>query len=259
MRTSPEYTPATKNARTDVGTGGNPKIGVPVAYSRPHNFFSPLTACLPCPPKPLHIFSLPSPLLSQASSVKQPTLTNLRAPALPASALSVLLASALPASPSLLNEDTRAPAFPAGLMPAFPADLMLSSEGIIVPCVRKVTSSNPPSFSPHPNHTSSPPTNFSPLSPSVSWCVFSSCLSLYPSLFPLDPLTLNKTRQEIRHAKNTSARKTAHVQTVPHLSIFTFPLLPLDLLTPIRFRLYNHYEPFPPDPSHASLFPSPFN
>jgi hypothetical protein len=63
-------------------------------------------------------------------------------------------------------------------------------------------------------------------------------LSLYPSPFPLDHLTLSKTRQEIRHTKNMSARKTAHVQITPHPSILTFPLLPLVLLTPILFRLY---------------------
>jgi hypothetical protein len=138
MRASPEYTAEMKNARTDVGTGGNPRIGVPVAYSRPRNFFSPLTACLPCSPTPLHIFSPHSPPLSQASSVKHATHPTLWAPALPASALPVLLASAsalpvllasaLPASPSLPNDYTRAPAFPTGLMPALPANLMLLSE-----------------------------------------------------------------------------------------------------------------------------------
>ena len=119
MRDNQAYTPEMKNARTDVGTGGNPKIGVPVSYFRPRNFFTPLTACLPCPPTPLYKFSQPSPPLSQASSVRHATHPNLRAPALPASALPVLLASALPVSSSLPNEDTRAPAFPADLMLLF--------------------------------------------------------------------------------------------------------------------------------------------
>jgi hypothetical protein len=230
MGASPQYTSEMKSARTDVGTGGNPRIGVPVGFSRPRNFFSPFTACLPCPPTPLHTFSLPPPPLSQASSVKHATHPTLRTPALPASALPVLLASALPASPSLPNEDTRAPAFPTGLMPALPADLMLLSEGIIVPCVRKVTGANPSS-----------------LSPSVSWS--SPLVTLSISIAPRPShLTQDKTRNQThqQHVRTQDSTRPHHTSPFhPHL-----PTTPSRFAHPNPFQALS-YEPFPPDPSHT--------
>ena len=49
MGQNPAYTHAMKHASGPNGTGGNPRVGVPVQFSRPHFFFSPLPfVCPPC-------------------------------------------------------------------------------------------------------------------------------------------------------------------------------------------------------------------
>ncbi len=70
MGTNQAYTPAMRSARSPEGTGGNPKTGVPVHYSRPPNCFSPLTTCGPCRLPPSPIFSPPYPPLSPVTCVK---------------------------------------------------------------------------------------------------------------------------------------------------------------------------------------------
>jgi hypothetical protein len=70
MGTNQAYTPAMRSARGPDGTGRNPKIGVPVQYSRPPKFFPPFTTCSPCRPVPLPTFSPACPPLSPATSVK---------------------------------------------------------------------------------------------------------------------------------------------------------------------------------------------
>ena len=64
------YTTGMKNATGPHGTGGNPKIGVPVHYSRPPKFFPPFTPCRPCLPLPSPTISPPCPPLSPVTSVK---------------------------------------------------------------------------------------------------------------------------------------------------------------------------------------------
>jgi hypothetical protein len=49
MGQNPAYTHAMKHATGPNGTGGNPRVGVPVSFSRPPLFFSPLRfVCPPC-------------------------------------------------------------------------------------------------------------------------------------------------------------------------------------------------------------------
>jgi hypothetical protein len=55
-----QYTAQTRNATSEIGSGGNPKIGVPITYTRP-SFF--------CPP---HHFSSCSPCLSSHHSTHSP-------------------------------------------------------------------------------------------------------------------------------------------------------------------------------------------
>ena len=47
------YTVQMRNATGPDGTGGNPRVGVPVRFSRPQSFFAPLShVCPPCLPSP---------------------------------------------------------------------------------------------------------------------------------------------------------------------------------------------------------------
>jgi hypothetical protein len=66
MTNDMEYTAQMRNATSEIGSGGNPKIGVPVTYTRPSFFCPPhhSLSCSPCPPShhPTH-----SPLSSPAS------------------------------------------------------------------------------------------------------------------------------------------------------------------------------------------------
>ena len=92
MGSNQEYTSTMKAARTPDGTGGNPKIGVPVTHLRP--FFQPLH-CVPCltpttlPPRPISPVSPPEASVENATP---PCDDNFRAsvvlPTLPALALS---------------------------------------------------------------------------------------------------------------------------------------------------------------------------
>jgi hypothetical protein len=68
MDQNPAYTHAMKHACGPNGTGGNPRVGVPVQFSRPHFFFSPLPfVCPPCLPSQTRTNFLPlSPPPSQA-------------------------------------------------------------------------------------------------------------------------------------------------------------------------------------------------
>jgi hypothetical protein len=63
MINDPAYTACMKNATRPHGTGGNPKIGVPVTYNRP-KFFFPLAQPLSCSPCPHTPNSNPPPVLS---------------------------------------------------------------------------------------------------------------------------------------------------------------------------------------------------
>jgi hypothetical protein len=70
MGTNQAYTPAMRSARGPDGTGGNPKIGVPVHYSRPPKIVPSFTTCDPCLPLPSPTVFLPCPPLSPVTGVK---------------------------------------------------------------------------------------------------------------------------------------------------------------------------------------------
>ncbi len=50
MTNDAQYTSAMRNATSEIGSGGNPKIGVPVTYTRPSLFCPPhhSLSCSPC-------------------------------------------------------------------------------------------------------------------------------------------------------------------------------------------------------------------
>ena len=99
MARDKRYTPAMRAATTHVGTGGNPKVGVPVGFVRPSLFdvFSswPTELCLPLP--------------------SATCLTCLSPPCLPLLSSQVSSARAKPAP----YEDNRAPASPAVPLPQY--------------------------------------------------------------------------------------------------------------------------------------------
>ena len=56
-----------RNATEPDGTGGNPRVGVPVRFSRPQIFFAPLSrVCPPCLPSPSPLFHTHTHTPSQA-------------------------------------------------------------------------------------------------------------------------------------------------------------------------------------------------
>ena len=141
MGANQEYTQQMKSATTPNGTGGNPKIGVPVWFYRSSSdcfrFSSSSFCCLSSSSTP----SLP-PLSSQASGpISAPLL-----PAAPVLSFASCMHTYLDLTPenraplldksndillsmtALANEDIRAPALPAAL---------LTSEAQNIPCVRK--------------------------------------------------------------------------------------------------------------------------
>ncbi len=135
MGANQEYTPQMKAATSPNGTGGNPKIGVPVSFHR-----SSSLSCF----RLLSSLSSPS-FLSHSSQASGPLSAPLlrAAPVLPFASCMPCVENRAPTPPLLdnnkdnylsypayANEDTRAPALPAAL---------LTSEAQSVPCVRKGT------------------------------------------------------------------------------------------------------------------------
>jgi hypothetical protein len=66
MTNDAQYTSAMRNATSEIGSGGNPKIGVPVTYTRPY-FFCPPHHSLSCSPCLSSHHSTHSPVSSPAS------------------------------------------------------------------------------------------------------------------------------------------------------------------------------------------------
>ena len=253
MGANQAYTPAMRSARGPDGTGGNPKIGVPVHYSRPpsrpHNLFHP---CTPCLPLPLPTFSPPCPPLSPVTSVKinaaQPyednrehvlhTLPLDRSEGKRASRVREMACLHLPRSSSTF--------LPPPIVPPIPTPILTPHPHCHSPHRRRPTHPLPP-------QSASPPT-ISPPSASVSW---SSPLVTLSTTIPPRPLYLKQDK--IRQAKHQRLIKTQD-RTRPQPKPKTLNLTP----DPSRFAHPNpfqalSYDPFPPDPSHPSLFPSPFS
>jgi hypothetical protein len=132
------YTQQMKAATSPHGTGGNPKIGVPVSFHRSSSLFC--LSCHPCASQtPFH----PPPFSQASGPISAPRLPA--APVFPfVSAFHAAPDNRAPPPPPLLdndkiailsptayaNEDIRAPALPAALT---------TSEAQSVPCVRKGT------------------------------------------------------------------------------------------------------------------------
>ncbi len=75
MTNDPQYTSAMRNATSEIGSGGNPKIGVPVTFTRP-TFFSPFhrsLSCSHCPPS--HHFPPPLAGLPEIVGPIHPVMT----------------------------------------------------------------------------------------------------------------------------------------------------------------------------------------
>ncbi len=141
MGSNQEYTQQMKTATSPNGTGGNPKIGVPVSFHRSSsNFHFRLSSSLTSPSS-----------LSHSSQVFAPFGAPLlpAAPVLPFASCMHCVDCRAPSPPLLdnnkdnylsysayayANEGIRAPALPAEL---------LTSEAQSIPCVRKGTGNTP--------------------------------------------------------------------------------------------------------------------
>jgi hypothetical protein len=167
MGTNQAYTPAMRSVRGPDGTGGNPKIGVPVHYSRPPKFFSPFTTCGPCLPLPLPTFSPPCPPLSPVTSVKinaDPPYEDKRGHVL----------QTLPLDRFEGERVSRVREMACLHLPRSPSTYL--PPPIVPPIPTPILTSHPPYHSPRrfhpkaplPPHSASPPT-ISPQSSSVSW------------------------------------------------------------------------------------------
>ncbi len=215
MGTNQAYTPAMRSARGPEGTGGNPKIGVPVHYSRPPKNFPPFTTCTPCLPPPSLILYPPCPPLNPVTSVK-----NADRP----------------------YEDNR-----AHVLQTLPLD---RSEGKHASRVREMACLSLPR-----SHSASP-LHLSPQSSSVSWS--SPLVTLSMSITPR-PLSITQdkitqaTHQRLIRTQDSTRPQPKHppnrsLNPTPDSSRFVHP-------NPFQALVY---DPFPPDPSHPTLFPSPF-
>ena len=214
------YTQQMKAATSPHGTGGNPKIGVPVSFHR-----SSSTSCFRLSSSP----SSPS-FLSLSSQASSPIRDSpLRAPVLPFAPCVLCVDDRAPPLPLLdnnkdsmlsynayANEDIRAPALPAAL---------LTSEAQSVPCVRKGTGTSRSMSWSFPSVTAA----YDPLSldPSNGF--------LSPSRSPAqqDRIRQNITRQDkTRPTTRTQTRPTTISPTTPAPSsrfAHTNPFQPLSL------------------------------
>jgi hypothetical protein len=254
MGANQAYTTAMRSARSPEGTGGNPKIGVPVHYSRPPNFFPPFTPCTPSLSLPSPPFYPPCPPLSPVTSVKnadRPYEDN-RAHVL----------QTLPLDRSEGDNASRVRDMACLSLPRSPSISLPPS--IVHPIHTPTLTSHPHSHShrrPHPHppllsHSASP-LHLSPQSSSISW---SSPLVTLSTSIPPRPLSLKQdkitqdkhqrlirtqdsTRPQPKHTPNRS------LNPIPDSSRFAHP-------NPFHALAYDH---FPPDPSHPTLFPSPFS
>ena len=244
------YTQQMKAATSPHGTGGNPKIGVPVSFHRPSSNCFRLSSSfsLSCHPCASHTPFHPPPFSQASGPISAPRLPA--APVFPfVSYLHAAQDHRAPPPPPLLdkdkitilsqrayaNEDIRAPALPAALT---------TSEAQSVPCVRKGTGT----------------------SCSVSWSfplVTASCapLSSDPSdgflSPPRSPAQQDRIRQHITRQDKT--RPTQQPQTRPT------SISPTTSAPSSRFSHPNPFQtlsvdPFPPEDwlAKSPLLISPF-
>ena len=237
MGANPEYTSQMKAATSPNGTGGNPKVGVPVCLQRNPVFYPLSCLCLSSSLSPL-------PFSSQDSGpISAPLVPD--APAFPF-ASSLHCAPAIPASPPALldknnfilsnqayaNDDIRAPALPAALN---------TSEAQSVPCVRKGTGTSL-SVS-----WSSPPVTavFAPLPPDSPDCSISLSRS---------PAQQHRIRQNITRQDQTRPKQTRPPTVSP-----TTPSPSSRFAHPNPFQSLS-VDPFPPEDwlANSPLLTSPF-
>jgi hypothetical protein len=201
-------TPAMRSARGPDGTGGNPKIGVLVHYSRPPIFFSlllPLAALValsPYPPFSHHAYpSALSPVTSVKINADLPyedkrghvlqTLPLDRSEGKRASRVREMACLYLPRSPST--------SLPPSIVQPIPTPIFNSHPHYHYHSHRRLHP-NPPL---PPQSASSPNPNISPQSSSVSWSFMPSCHSLHfhPPPIP-DHFTSSKTRSDRPNTKD---------------------------------------------------------
>ena len=249
MGTNQAYTPAMRSARGPDGTGGNPKIGVPVHYSRPPKL------CSSCLPLPSPTFSPPCPPFSPVTSVKTnadrpyednrghvlQTLPLDRSEGKRASRVREMACLHLPPSPVTYLPPPIVPPIPTPIRPPHPH---YHSHRRLHP--------KPPL----PPPSTSPP-NISPQSSSVSW---SSPIVTLSTAIPPRPFYLKQDKiRQAQHQRLIKAQDSTRPQT-PHTTHRPLNLTPDSsrFSHPNPFQALS-YDPFPPDPSHPSLFPSPFS
>ena len=174
MARDKRYTPAMRAATTHVGTGGNPKVGVPVGFVRPSLFdvFSswPTELCLPLP--------------------SATCLTCLSPPCLPLLSSQVSSARAKPAP----YEDKRAPASPAVPLP--------QSEGNNAALVRESAADLSVSLSLLPVSPS--------LRSSVSWSLPLATVFVFSSSSPVVPTDKARQAEIIRQDRTRPTQTRPH-------------------------------------------------
>ena len=174
MARDKRYTPAMRAATTHVGTGGNPKVGVPVGFVRPSLFDVssswPTAICLPLP--------------------SETCLTCLSPPCLPLSYSQASSAKAKPAP----YEDRRAPASPAVPLP--------QSEGYNAALVRESAADLSVSLSLLPVSPS--------LRSSVSWSLPLATVLVFSSSSPVVPTDKARQAEIIRQDRTRPTQTRPH-------------------------------------------------
>jgi hypothetical protein len=173
MARDKRYTPAMRAATTHVGTGGNPKVGVPVSFVRPSLFNVsswPTEICLPLP--------------------SETCLTCLSPPCLPLSYSPASNAKAKPAP----YEDRRAPASPAVPLP--------QSEGNNAALVRESAADLSVSLSLLPVSPS--------LRSSVSWSLPLATVFVFSSSSPVVPTDQARQAEIIRQDRTRPTQTRPH-------------------------------------------------